>query len=212
MIIVGDCGGQFETVLKLYERVNQRYPDEKWVFVGDVVDRGPMSRQLIAWIRQMGHEVVYGNHEDMMIDWVRNEGNPHLMKYDRGDWFINGGAKTLWSYVPDLTEPEASANARQRAAAAMLEDAEWLSRRPRFLSFDDLIITHAPINRDLQDYMSYLVDPHYEFKMIWNRQPPRPRDKFQVFGHNGMHDMYKQQKMSGSCRLLPASTTHRWAT
>jgi len=67
------------------------------VFVGDYVDRGPSSRDvldLMAELRTGEAEYVFlkGNHEDMMLSFLGLPGH-------YGDSFLfNGGAQTMQSY------------------------------------------------------------------------------------------------------------------
>lgn len=67
------------------------------VFVGDYVDRGPCSRNVLNLMLEVrGGEAEYvflkGNHEDMMLSFLGLPG-----RY--GDSFLfNGGAQTLYSY------------------------------------------------------------------------------------------------------------------
>lgn len=67
------------------------------VFVGDYIDRGPCSRDVLDLMHELrGGEAEYiflkGNHEDMMLSFLGLPG-----RY--GDSFLfNGGAQTLSSY------------------------------------------------------------------------------------------------------------------
>jgi len=67
------------------------------VFVGDYIDRGPCSRDVLDLMNELrGGEAEYvflkGNHEDMMLSFLGLPG-----RY--GDSFLfNGGAQTLSSY------------------------------------------------------------------------------------------------------------------
>lgn len=66
------------------------------VFLGDYVDRGPGSRQVIERLMAGPPEeqiwiILKGNHEDMMVETCRGRAVP--------DWWIgNGGGATLVSY------------------------------------------------------------------------------------------------------------------
>jgi serine/threonine protein phosphatase 1 len=67
------------------------------VFVGDYIDRGPGSRDVLDLMHELrGGEAEYvflkGNHEDMMLSFLGLPGH-------YGDSFLfNGGAQTLFSY------------------------------------------------------------------------------------------------------------------
>ena len=45
MNIIGDIAGEFDALIELVKRM----PDEDILLVGDLVDRGPKSLQVIEW-------------------------------------------------------------------------------------------------------------------------------------------------------------------
>lgn len=73
-VAIGDVHGCLEELERLVKQVRSFYEGQeiKWVFIGDYVDRGPDSKGVIDYVRDMGvdEEVValMGNHEDMMVD------------------------------------------------------------------------------------------------------------------------------------------------
>ena len=73
---------------------------DRLVFMGDYIDRGPDARrvieQMIAWQAQYPHWVfLTGNHEDMMLDALDNGGRFYDAFYDHPDlWLAAGGRAT----------------------------------------------------------------------------------------------------------------------
>ena len=64
----------------------------KIVFLGDYIDRGSESREVVALVRSLPNAVcLRGNHEDMIC-----MPDPHM-------WLDNGGASTVLSYKHPLT-------------------------------------------------------------------------------------------------------------
>jgi serine/threonine protein phosphatase 1 len=62
-VIVGDVHGCFEELMQLLEQVQLR-PEDRLISVGDLVDRGPRSPEVVAFFRQRPNTVVLmGNHE-----------------------------------------------------------------------------------------------------------------------------------------------------
>lgn len=64
MIIIGDVHGGFDTLRKLVDKLPQ---DENICFVGDLIDRGPKSVEVVDFVIDNGFDCVLGNHEDLMI-------------------------------------------------------------------------------------------------------------------------------------------------
>jgi hypothetical protein len=63
-IIIGDLHGCYEEAVDLLDRVAASASD-RVIFVGDLVDRGPMPRECVELA--MRHECVLGNHEEAHV-------------------------------------------------------------------------------------------------------------------------------------------------
>lgn len=161
--IIGDVGGRFDELLKLLDKMPKA---DLILAVGDLMDRGPKSRQVITWF--MGNadkaEALYGNHDDMMVK-------------DSEWWEMNGGDKTIESYGGREFIPKSH--------------IEWLSKRPLYYKTDNLVVTHAPITQlsQLPKKLLGCENPELgeEGDFIWNRYAPmKPLGGgyFHVYGHN----------------------------
>jgi serine/threonine protein phosphatase 1 len=84
----------------LIEKVPFEKGDEI-VFIGDYIDRGPDSRGVVEAVLEFmlaypNTTCLRGNHEDMFLDYIKEEGN-----YPKGIFTMNGGVETLDSYGID---------------------------------------------------------------------------------------------------------------
>ena len=104
--IVGDIHGCLDLLedllAKIYSEL-QRRPAEKayLVFVGDLIDRGPYSAQVIERLRnyrRAGVEPVFilGNHEEVLLRIL--DGDTSLVE----SWLEFGGLQCLQSYGVDV--------------------------------------------------------------------------------------------------------------
>ena len=137
--------------------------DSKLVFLGDYVDRGSESREVVALIRSLPNAVcLRGNHEDM------------LCADDPSMWLANGGASTLMSYRHPLTGGV--------DWAAMDSDKEWFQSLPRIHSDTHRVYVHAGVLPMVS------LDDQPESVTQWLRYDPKDRDigwrdKHVVHGH-----------------------------
>lgn len=94
LLAIGDIHGCLAALDRLVEELNPQ-PQDLLVFLGDFVDRGPDSRGVINRMIELGRNTrvvgILGNHEQMMLDVLRN-GSPHHA------WLRYGGVETLDSY------------------------------------------------------------------------------------------------------------------
>ena len=65
--IIGDVHGCYKTLLALINKLPNKF-DSKICFVGDLIDRGSNSKEIIKLIRDNNYDCVLGNHESYMID------------------------------------------------------------------------------------------------------------------------------------------------
>ncbi len=85
MNLIGDIQGNYRTLLALLKQM----PDDDPVSVGDMIDRGPRSMEVLEFFRNHG-KALLGNHEHMMLDYFCDSGN-----YMPGLWLMNSGDATL---------------------------------------------------------------------------------------------------------------------
>jgi serine/threonine protein phosphatase 1 len=147
------------------------------VFVGDYVDRGPSSREVIELALELERgdaECVFlkGNHEDMMLSFLGMPGN-------YGESFLfNGGIATLDSYGVHEEDLE---DAHARLPAAHLD---FLNRLATSYLRPPYLFVHAGImpTRQLEEQQAE--------DMLWIRQEfiynPHKIDATVVFGHTPM--------------------------
>ncbi len=96
LFAIGDIHGCPEELASILKAIEPRQGDTV-VFIGDYVDRGPSSRDVLDQVMHLerGHaECVFlkGNHEDMMLSFLGLPGH-------YGESFLfNGGVATLESY------------------------------------------------------------------------------------------------------------------
>ncbi len=50
---------------------NQRV--ERVIVAGDLVNRGPANREVVEAVQALGWEVIQGNHDQLVVDWVRRK-------------------------------------------------------------------------------------------------------------------------------------------
>lgn len=204
--IISDIAGRFDELQLLLAKM----PEADLILsVGDLVDRGLKSRQVIEWFMEQHKlgkaEVLYGNHEDMFIEAVS--------KKIFSDWVFNGGMATALSYVPACKDCHSVEDFKKvmsdhdmvytsdvmKHAIIPEEVINWLKARPMYFQTDDLFVSHAPIT-SLKDIPQ---DPYRKDDcFIWNRREPREKqDKFLINGHNGTLCEYKTKggEVIGMC-------------
>ena len=95
---IADLHGRFDLLTAAFDAIVKHAAERsfKIITLGDYVDRGPQSRQIIDHLmaaQEMGVSLIClkGNHEDMMVETLRKPLHPNW-------WIDNGGGQTLISY------------------------------------------------------------------------------------------------------------------
>jgi len=95
---VGDIHGQLDKLETLLATLPLREND-RFVFLGDYIDRGPDScgvvERLLALEREHSCVFLMGNHESMFLDFLGWRGHQY---FGRDAFLGNGGIETLLSY------------------------------------------------------------------------------------------------------------------
>jgi serine/threonine protein phosphatase 1 len=185
---VGDIHGESEKLRELLAKLPLQ-PDDRVVFVGDYVDRGPDTKgvvdHLIAFSRDHACEFLLGNHESMFLDFLGWSG----AEYFGGDAFLmNGGDRTLASYdYFRLSQQE------QREFVLPKEHAEFFRRLKLHYREGDYLFVHAGIGRHLlgeTDVDWALRRAHVE-DLLWDRGSadlPHALGITVVYGHTPSSD------------------------
>jgi serine/threonine protein phosphatase 1 len=150
---VGDIHGQLdmlETALEVIQADGG--PDARIVFLGDLVDRGAGSRQVIERLMQgqaagRNWTVLCGNHDELFAAFLRTGAVDDPRIKSKVPWTGPrlGGLATLESYgMQDLDRPALQLweEAKTAVPAAHLTYLEGL---PDYLELDGLLFVHAGI-------------------------------------------------------------------
>jgi serine/threonine protein phosphatase 1 len=132
---IGDIHGCYDQLLILLTKIKAHagYKPYRAIFLGDYVDRGPKSREVVNEVRDHvtrrgGNgtwQALKGNHEDLMAQ--------HLAGSDTMQtWLANGGVNTLSSYSGHTNE--------------MTEHGEWLAALPTLIETENHIFVHAGLD------------------------------------------------------------------
>jgi len=196
VIILTDIHGNFNTMMALLDKIPQEEKDKGIVICGDLVDRGPRSRQIVQWCIDNNIQVVKGNHEVMMVDDAMKEASYYKKNYtfdyfgSGGAWVVNGGFETLESYIDTDEDGRKDIN-----ILALHEHIMWMDKLPLYIEFRNiknedgryLVISHSNITNQWKDRDSQDKNrlKYFENAVLWGR-PHKIKDVpeiFNVIGH-----------------------------
>lgn len=150
---IGDIHGRYDLLCELLSQID---PDnnQQLIFLGDYVDRGPASAQVLEHLYRMAQErpervvCLLGNHEKMMLEFIDDP-------LGRGArWLRNGGVDTLRSYgiakVSARLDPDEAMEACDALETAMPNGlAKWLSGLPTTWNSGNMWCVHAAMDPEV---------------------------------------------------------------
>lgn len=191
---IGDVHGDVHAMKRLLASFPELGPDDTMVFVGDYIDRGPCSREVIEFVRRLPSQTpakvvtLRGNHEDA---WLR--------VIDRG-WpefslpLSNGCLATLRSYLgvpPDVIASK-DEGLRNDEIPALLHGTffpkdvvEWMRQLPFYYEDDHAIYVHAGLPHGDKGF-PHPSEVKTQTVLLWCRDDRffrLYRGKLVVFGH-----------------------------
>ena len=123
--VIGDVHGCYYTLMKLLEKLEQ---ESALIFVGDLIDKGNFSKEVVEFVMNSQHQCILGNHESLMLEHMEDA----LSNRKSSDWSEKsyfGGYKTIAQYRHDTT--------------TLKRDMAWMKSLPRYIEIDKYFITHA---------------------------------------------------------------------
>jgi serine/threonine protein phosphatase 1 len=169
---IGDVHGRFDLLIALAARIAQdlaeRPPRQsREIFLGDYVDRGPQSREVLDWLIDAPplcdeRICLMGNHEAMFLAALADPAELDL-------WLINGGLATLASYAGQPAEELARLSRAELFAvlqtAVPRHHRDLLSGLQRMALFPGYIFVHAGLRPGRP------LEAQRAEDMIWIREP-----------------------------------------
>jgi len=153
-LAVGDLHGRADLLLELDRLIEDRYIDWPVVFLGDYVDRGERTREVLELLMSVSAgstpmaTCLMGNHERMLLDFLDTPDKSVRR------WLHNGGLQTLASFGVTLPkrhfdDPVAQEALRDDLAEKMGEPViDWLRARPLKWHSGNVWAVHAGADPD----------------------------------------------------------------
>lgn len=186
--VIGDIHGCGKALRTLLEEIAPTQDDEL-VFLGDYIDRGPDSRNVVDQLLELKTRTrlvaLRGNHEIMLLGVTLGGLNPSV-------WLSSGGRATLTSYGGSLEKiPDAH--------------LEFFQSLHNFYETDEAIFVHAgydpqtpmPLQQDAACFWEHLPSPplpppapHLSGKRVFVGHTPQAHGSVLNLGHLVCVDTY----------------------
>ena len=192
---IADLHGRLDLLAKAYEELGPQEPG-LIVHLGDYVDRGPQSREVVEALMDndtipggFNRLVLKGNHEQIMVEtitkhlqpawWVGNGGGMTLYSYGHPKMRIRGGTD-IWPYNPGVVPQE---------------HLDFLDKLPRLYCDRHRVYVHAGLDESLDLTMQ---KDDVLFWMIHGKNHPG--------GYRGFHVVHGHEQHANGPKFFPGRT------
>jgi serine/threonine protein phosphatase 1 len=191
---IGDIHGDLRQLKQLVRRLPSLKSEDTLVFLGDYLDRGPQSAQVVAYIRHELPESIdakivclRGNHEDAWLRVIRQGWDAFVLPP------TNGCLAALRSFtggpVPatkDRPEDEDEWKAMTTGSFFPEDVVAWMNALPYFYEDDHAIYVHAGLPLEDDGHFPHPSEVENPVVLLWLRTQEffrNYRGKTVVFGH-----------------------------
>lgn len=167
--LISDIHGCANTLLRLLAKLPQGEPV---VFCGDLIDRGPHSRQVVEYAMEHDIPTVQGNHEALALF---HHGRTDAGIYGQRDiWLCNGGGDALESWGLD------------RRKGRLPDDVlDWMAALPYYIEYGDLLVSHTGHGKAKKTKRDIFGQEEPREMLLWYRDTHFEEDGlYRVLGHS----------------------------
>ncbi len=190
LFAIGDIHGCFDSLKKLVENKIQLHKNDKLILLGDYIDRGDKSKEVVDFIielQEKGFDIIplMGNHEAMLLDASENEINT-------SKWIQSGGDETLKSFeISSLKDMESK-------YMDFFKDLRF------YYSFEAYLFVHAGFNDNvLNSFTDY-------YSMLWKCKEsyanPLLANKTIIHGHNPINVSKCEERILSKLNVINIDT------
>lgn len=205
LAVIGDVHGSIKTLKKLYYTLLDKYLIHRIVFLGDIVDRGLYSKEVVEFLMDRQGETLMtflkGNHEDLLINAVENQG-----RYPDFAWHERVGLNTVASFM-NISVEEASKKSHWEIAPYFLPFMEFFNSFQEYYieetKHKKFLFSHAgpafhniPPDKQYEKCNEEERRRHYPF--LWHKHTKDFKTKYYdyilVNGHDAVVNRYSSKE------------------
>ncbi|MCX7610307.1 MAG: metallophosphoesterase [Ignavibacterium sp.] len=171
-LVVSDIHGYYDALVTCLKKAKYNPDKDELICLGDMINRGPKSYEVVSFMKKYASVVILGNHEIGFPLWFYQKTDPEL-------FYKMGGIKTIDSYYRHKNPDKKLAN-----------HIEWLMTLSNMHEDDEYIYIHASL-----DYKKPLYAQTPE-SLLWGQnrdffKTKNPLNKTIVHGHVPVEHIYR---------------------
>ena len=190
LFAISDIHGCFDTFYELLIRRIDLNKSDRLILLGDYIDRGDKSKEVIDFIIDLGKKgfdvtSLSGNHEAMLVESYRN---PEMLPL----WYMNSGETTIQSFsIHDIADID-------KKYISFFTDLRY------YEISGDIIFVHAGFNDYIPDPFSDLHSMIWECRLQYDN--PLLKGKTIIHGHRPKTTDWVKKAINEKSKVIPIDT------
>ncbi len=179
-LVISDIHGCLDEFLELLDAVDYKVGKDRLILLGDYVDRGPKSKEVVQQLLEMEKNdkviILKGNHDERFVSLVEDD-SPALLEM----FFKYGGYETLRSYVPEFSM-EGLNKAIDFIRTEYRHHIEFLDRTKLYFEDEHFIYVHAGLDPNYKNWQQQPKENFYTIREAFLNERIETEKRI-VFGH-----------------------------
>ncbi len=190
LFAIGDIHGCFDSLKELVENKIQLDKNDKLILLGDYIDRGNKSKEVVDYIIDLQEKdyninPLLGNHELLLLETLEDEKN-------KPKWIQNGGNETLKSF---------GISSIKNTPPKYLD---FFTNLTNYFSIEDYLFVHAGFN-------DKILNPFQDtYSLVWESQVeylnPLLAEKTIIHGHRPITIEYCEKQINKTKQVINIDT------
>jgi serine/threonine protein phosphatase 1 len=189
--VIGDIHGEYQMLLNLVAKLPQ---DAKLIFVGDLVNRGLQSREVVEFVRKNAFATVIGNHELYLLKHARMliSAMDREYKLDVSHTWVHRYCSSTFRSYGLLKENSLEVIKNYEGLEKLKNDIQWLISQPLYIEMGEVenyplpvVISHGSIG----DFWNIRDTFAFEFYKFNRKEPSALSPIFNIYGHQSVKEV-----------------------
>jgi len=174
--VIGDIHGRYKALIEVLQKANFDYNTDKLIVLGDIVDGGTKTYEVIEELLKINNLVyVLGNHDEWFIKHISGNWLNEI-------WIQQGGANTLKSYGAKVNQARFISEQSEidlRNMVVPITHQNFLNKGMMFYVEDNMVFVHGGLNPAIPK-----IESQSNKDLLWDRNIINYAEKNKILNYD----------------------------
>lgn len=200
--VIGDIHGNLKALQQCLERSGFNYEEDMLIVIGDVVDGGKETREVVEELLKIKHLIyIIGNHDEWFMNHIKNGWAEEI-------WIQQGGANTLRSYGATVKEANYMTQESWIDTSELnvpVTHQDFFNQGKYYHIEDEMLFVHGGINPKKE------ITEQEKHTLLWDRELIQDAKNFDIPGYKKVFVGHTTTQIIIEDRTEPINYNNLWA-